>query len=53
MNKTYYMENNIYNSELNNELWEKIHQKKELTPQEKDYVSFCYHYEEFQAYGEI
>jgi len=39
----------IYDGRLYNSLM----QKPELTEEEKDYCSFCYHYEEFRAYGEV
>ena len=53
MTDEYLMQNKIYNSNLNNRLWEKVRQKEELTKDEHDYLSYCYHYEEFLAYGEV
>ena len=34
-------------------LWKKVGDKEELTKEEKDYLSFCYHHEEYLAYGEV
>lgn len=47
--KEYLMEHHIYDTNLNNELWKRLENKEQLTEQERDYVSYCYHYEEYKA----
>lgn len=49
----YLMENRIEDQKLLNELWDKVGRKEELTKLEHDYLTYCYHMEEFRAYGEI
>lgn len=44
----YYIKNKIYNRKLFDELWNKQF-TQELTEEEKDYIRFCYHLEEFEA----
>lgn len=49
MNDEYYIKNKVYDQDLNHKLWDKLFRKEELTQEEHDYVTYCYHYEEYQA----
>ena len=51
-NREYCIKYKVYNSKINDELWDKIG-KEELTPEEHDYLTYCWHYEEYRAYGEV
>ena len=53
MTDQYLMENRIYDQDLNNRLWKKVGNKEKLTEEEHDYLTYCYHYEEYLAYGEV
>jgi hypothetical protein len=39
----------IYDSRTYDELLKKSFNKELLTPEEENYLRFCYHYEEYQA----
>lgn len=48
MTKEYLIKNKIYDLDLYNELTEQYWGKE--TPQDiKEYMSYCYHYEEYEA----
>jgi len=49
MTNNYYIKNKVYNRQLNDELWDRLSRKEELTKEEHDYMTYCYHYEEWQA----
>ena len=49
MNRDYYIKNKVYNSTINDALWDKLSRKEELAQEERDYVSYCYHVEEYRA----
>ena len=47
--KEVFMENRIEDQNLIDELWDKVGKKQELTEQEHDYLTYCYHMEEARA----
>lgn len=49
MTDEYYIKNKVYNSQLNDKLWNKLSEKQELTKEEHDYMTYCYHVEEYKA----
>lgn len=52
MTRDYYIKNKVYNSDLYDELTKEYWGKE--TPEEiKDYMNYCYHYEEYRVYGEV
>lgn len=52
MKEEYYIKNKIYDGNLYDRLTKEYWQKE--TPEEiKDYMTYCYHYEEYRVYGEV
>ena len=47
------MKRSIYDDNLYNRLILKVFNKEAITKQEHDYMSYCYHYDEYRAYGEV
>ena len=39
----------FYDGRVYDKLWQKVGRKEELTKEEHDYLTFCYHYEEWRA----
>lgn len=49
MTNNYFIKNKVYNSQLNDELWDRLLKKETLTQEEHDYLTYCYHVEEYRA----
>lgn len=49
MTDDYCIKHKVYDSDLNDRLWDKLSRKEELTQEEHDYLTYCYHVEEYRA----
>ena len=43
----------VYDSRIYDELIRRSFAGEKLAKEENDYMSFCYHYEEYRTYGEV